>query len=788
VHKKRNRTSSLCLRACPVAAAFITAVAVLATPTRALAGTYSIDATGAAYCSLGQFITNAMYFGMECDDAGASVLAPRSGANQGDRGLFEIDSPSAALTIIDADAVNGAIDPIHGYGGGTYWNGGGGNWVGGVTPINSSSGPISSLYWGIQVVCGASGGCAAAPDYDPNAYVSAAGVDLTVSENSGPSLSASGLWSAANAWVWNPAGDPWPLNVGASDPSGVCSMTYTASSQSVHAPTQSQNTSVWQQCPDWTWSPSVDLNSYVPTSGQLPFGVDAQNAAGVVSSASETLNVDNVQPTVSVTPEDDTNPGGWSVNHAVDLEVTPAAGPSGVSSVDCTDTLGSATTPLTLTADPSASGSYDATVDGNGAHSVTCSVANGAVDPQGAHNIGTTTEQVDIDEQSPTLSFEPTDPSNPSQVVLQTGDDESQVSGGSIQIAAQGSASYTALPTTLTSNGQLIATIPDGTLRAGSYTLQATATSQVGNGGTTSESVTLPLRSRSSQAVSFAKITDPLIAKRVKERIRVDYRVVRERKHGRTIKVKKGGHYKTITVIKRVEHCKTKRVRVAKHTWRLKTTCVKPRVHFQRTLRIGFGKRTAVYGELTTSQDVPITNQAVTIMTIPDNGRGRKTVVGTAVTDAEGGWSAKLPAGPSRLIEARYGGDDTLLPATARGTLSVPARIRIGTNVTKLPWSHVVVIHGKLMGGYVPKDGVAMRLLIKLPGRRRPYSPVPFRTTPQGTFSVSWSWGTGSGVAAYPFSVATTGTESDYPYAAARSKAVSVEFGVSTPRRHRRKK
>jgi hypothetical protein len=110
----------------------------------------------------------------------------------------------------------------------------------------------------------------------------------------------------------------------------------------------------------------------------------------------------------------------------------------------------------------------------------------------------------------------------------------------------------------------------------------------------------------------------------------------------------------------------------------------------------------------------------------------------------------------------------------------VPAKITLSVSSRRVPWSGVVVLHGHLDGSYVPPDGVALRLLIRLPGHSRPYEPVPFRTDAEGNFSIRWTWGRGLGVATYPFAVATTATESDYPFAASRSRWIPVTFGRRT--------
>ena len=62
-------------------------------------------------------------------------------------------------------------------------------------------------------------------------------------------------------------------------------------------PSSIPNSSQWQQCPDPTWTPSggasVDTRDYVPGVGTLPLTISATNAAGIPTSYSETLKVDN---------------------------------------------------------------------------------------------------------------------------------------------------------------------------------------------------------------------------------------------------------------------------------------------------------------------------------------------------------------------------------------------------------------------------------------------------------------------------------------------------------------
>ena len=103
-----------------------------------------------------------------------------------------------------------------------------------------------------------------------------------------------------------------------------------------------------------------------------------------------------------------------------------------------------------------------------------------------------------------------------------------------------------------------------------------------------------------------------------------------------------------------------------------------------------------------------------------------------------------------------------------------------------MPWAGTLTIHGHLVGGYIPPKGVALRLLVRYPGSRRPTPLLALRTNARGEFSIKWSYHAGRGVATYPIWIATTATETDYPFTAGASRHTLVTFGVSTP--HKKKK
>ena len=208
----------------------------------------------------------------------------------------------------------------------------------------------------------------------------------------------------------------------------------------------------------WT-AGRVDTRDYVSGSGALPLTLRASNAAGVSSSPSETLNVDNDPVAVSLSTPNDPNPTLW-VNHAVRLQAAASAGPSGVGGTNCS-------------VDQGAARLYTAAgvaVDGDGTHTVTCTAWNQAVGPQGQPNSATSSMAVKIDEAPPAVALEPENPADPTQLVADTGDSESGVASGQIEMAPAAGGPWTPLPTQF--DGQHILAHVDDAGLSGAYTFR----------------------------------------------------------------------------------------------------------------------------------------------------------------------------------------------------------------------------------------------------------------------------------------------------------------------------
>ncbi len=275
--------------------------------------------------------------------------------------------------------------------------------------------------------------------------------------------------------------------------------------------------------------------------------------------------------------------------------------------------------------------------------------------------------------------------------------------------------------------------------------------------------------------ISFTKIVDALRCRRVQ---------VTVHRHGPK------GHARRTTITRchprtKVERVKV-RVKVRRHGRTLWVTRIKrrrvvigPRVVGSTTRRVAHGKATTVSGWLGTSSGVALGHQTVEVLTAPDDGLDRFSPAATVTTAANGGWTARLRAGPSRLVEAVYGGGPTTeASSSGEAHLLVPAEVRLlSVTPRRIPWGGTVRITGQLVGGYLPAGGALVRLRIGIGSVYQTYG-VQSHVTGNGRFTTAYTFGAGDAALhrAYFFQIATL-PMGDYPYAAAASGRRTVLVG-----------
>jgi hypothetical protein len=288
-----------------------------------------------------------------------------------------------------------------------------------------------------------------------------------------------------------------------------------------------------------------------------------------------------------------------------------------------------------------------------------------------------------------------------------------------------------------------------------------------------------------ASGISFASIIHALKCKKVEERVRVAAKWIIVRRHGKLVSVHRRAHTKRVKVVKChariVKRKVTVLVKVKRHG---KTVIVKrkkiekvvlpPQVVNEPTKRLKFGKATTVSGILTTTNGTALGGRTVEVLTAPNNGLGRWAQLTNVTTAANGVWTATLPPGPSRLVEATYAGDNTTLPSSSSTIhLVVPARISIHVSRRRTRWGGRITISGRVLGGYIPA-GKLLRLRIGVEGVRATVG-IP-SVGPKGRYRTTWKFSAGRGVVRYWFSVSTL-NEADYPYAPASSRRVYVTVG-----------
>ena len=290
--------------------------------------------------------------------------------------------------------------------------------------------------------------------------------------------------------------------------------------------------------------------------------------------------------------------------------------------------------------------------------------------------------------------------------------------------------------------------------------------------------------------ISFFKVANALRCRRVKHAVRVRARWVTVHRHHRRVRVRRHAHTRLVkgvrchprTELKRVKvHVRVRRHgrRVAVTRTRRERVVLTPRLVGASRRRIGHGEPTTVSGWLGNYAGVALGGQTVDVLTAPDNGLGQFTTAAVTTTAANGGWTAVLPAGPSRLIEAAYGGSPTT-EASVSGQvhLTVPARIKL-LEITprRVAWGHGIRLVGQLDGGYLPGGGEKVRLRIGEGTAVTTYG-VHVHVHGRGRFGTSYTFGAGEPAIhrSFWFEVATL-PQGDYPYAPANSRRLVVRVG-----------
>jgi hypothetical protein len=282
---------------------------------------------------------------------------------------------------------------------------------------------------------------------------------------------------------------------------------------------------------------------------------------------------------------------------------------------------------------------------------------------------------------------------------------------------------------------------------------------------------TLSIREPSVATVAFSRVVNALRCAKKQIRVRIPAHWTTVKYHGRKVRVRVPAQTRTVTVT----HCHPRIVR--------RRVIIHGRVHIVKVVllpktinstskRVRHGVPTSVSGWVGTVNGNALAGVPVRVMTAPDDGSPRFTQAALVTSAADGSWTARLPAGPSRLVQAIYDGAATVEPAaSAPANVIVPAALTMRIRPRTTHWGSTITIRGQVRGGYVPAAGELVILHVGWGGGSTEIGHL--YTDRNGRFHTRYTFLRGNGTVTYRL-WATSARETDYPYVPSRSRRISV--------------
>ncbi len=220
---------------------------------------------------------------------GGMYLGASGSSTQGQGAIWQASAP-AGLEIVGVyvppgDLLTSGINEgsTGQFGGDFYWAGGSST----ITPGEDGAdvAPIYSNYFGFLIVCGRPT-CSVAG----NGNLAVAEANLTVRETTPPSLSSpTGLW-ASKGWVRG----NWNLFFTGDSPTGLCGLSASFDEIPFPGTASGRDPSVWHQCAAPPVSDWITTAAFQQGANTLK--ISAWDAAGEITGATRTVNVDNRRP------------------------------------------------------------------------------------------------------------------------------------------------------------------------------------------------------------------------------------------------------------------------------------------------------------------------------------------------------------------------------------------------------------------------------------------------------------------------------------------------------------
>jgi hypothetical protein len=186
----------------------------------------------------------------------------------------------------------------------------------------------------------------------------------------------------------------------------------------------------------------------------------------------------------------------------------------------------------------------------------------------------------------------------------------------------------------------------------------------------------------------------------------------------------------------------------------------------RRRSTISYGGRLNVIGQAPPAAQVRVFSQ------ISRAGAPAKLGRTPLTADAQGSFTYKVPAGPSRSLRFAYrGAADPLYQCSKPLNVNVRARVTLKASPRSIRSGSRVRFTGKLRGGYVPSNGKLVELQAHERGRWRSIRTV--RTNAKGAFSYRYRFSFRAGGTTFPVR-ARVRPDGSYPFALGTSRRITV--------------
>jgi hypothetical protein len=282
---------------------------------------------------------------------------------------------------------------------------------------------------------------------------------------------------------------------------------------------------------------------------------------------------------------------------------------------------------------------------------------------------------------------------------------------------------------------------------------------------------TLSIREPSVATVAFSRVVDALRCSKKRVRVHIPAHWTTVKYKGRKVRVRVPAQTRRVTIV----HCHPRIVRrrvIIHGRVHIVKVVLLPRTVNATSKRVRHGAATSVNGWVGTVNGNSLAGVPVRVMTAPDDGSLRFTQAAVVTSAANGSWTARLPAGPSRLVQAFYDGAATVEPtASAPANVIVAASLAMQIRPRSTHWGSTIRIRGRVRGGYVPAAGELVILHVGWAGGSTEIGHL--YTDRKGRFRTSYTFLRGNGTVTYRL-WASSARETDYPYAPSRSRKVSV--------------